>query len=168
VIDTTTQKVIGEIVAGQGVPCGSASWGLDISPDGKTLYVLSSNDRCVLVADVQNQEFVGSFNVPVSEGSWLTHITVHPDGDKAYVLEQAGDVHGAFFDLYVYEAISDTQLHDIELVTALARSWSVPGSFSQPGPQAPGSCPGGRSGTLPALCRSGGGACGGSCPRILS
>jgi len=201
VIDTTTQEVIGEIVAGQGIPCGSASWGLDISPDGKTLYVLSSNDRCVLVADVQSQEFVGSFNVPVSAGSWLTHIAVHPDGDKAYVLEQAGDVHvvdlqtqnvlttlsiadsctvlklspdgqrgyvicssgfsvldlstdtllktinigsggshfeslfylgikpdstqytiGAFFNLYVYEATSDTQLHDIEL-GALDPTW---------------------------------------------
>jgi len=34
VIDTTTQTVIGEIVAGQDMACGSASWGLDISPDG--------------------------------------------------------------------------------------------------------------------------------------
>jgi YVTN family beta-propeller protein len=194
VIDTATQQVVGEIVAGQEMPCGSASWGLDISPDGKTLYVLSSDDRCVLIADVQSQKFVDSFNVPVSAGSWLAHIAVHPNGDKVYVLDHAGDVYvidlqtrdvlttlsiadsctvlklspdgqrgyvicnsgfsildlstdtllktihigsgsshfeslfylgikpdstqytiGAFFDLYVYETASDTQLHDIEL-----------------------------------------------------
>jgi YVTN family beta-propeller protein len=201
VIDTTTQQVVGEIVADQSQPCHAASWGLDISPDGKILYVLASDNHCVLVADVQSRKFVGSFNVPVSSNSWLTGIAVHPSGKKAYVLEHAGGVHvvdlqtksvsttlsivdsctvikispdgqrgyvicssgfsvldpgsdtlqatiqissggsqfeslfylgikpdsaqytvGAFFDLYVYAAGSNTQLHDIK-VDALDPTW---------------------------------------------
>ncbi|MBN1137314.1 MAG: YncE family protein [Anaerolineae bacterium] len=200
VIDTATQRQVGEMTA-QGLPCGSASWGLDISPDGQTLYVLSSNDHCVLVADLGSQQFVDSFNVPFNPDSWLTHIAVHPAGDKAYVLEHSGDVHvvdlhtqtvsttlsipdsctviklspdgqrgyvvcsssfsvldlsadtvletisiggggsqfeslfylgikpdstqyaiGAFFDLYVYEAISNTQVYTVEL-DALDPTW---------------------------------------------
>jgi YVTN family beta-propeller protein len=94
VIDTTTQQVVGEIVSDPDGPCASSSWGLDISPDGRTLYVLSSNGRCVLVADTQSQDIVDSFQVPVSGGpSHLTHIAVHPDGDRAYVLESAGNVY---------------------------------------------------------------------------
>ena len=94
VIDTATQRVVGEIVSDRGGPCASASWGLDISPDGKTLYVLASDGRCVLVVDTQSQDIVDSFQIPVSgDPSHLTHIAVHPDGDRAYVLEYAGDVY---------------------------------------------------------------------------
>ena len=93
VIDTTTQKIVDEIVASREGPCTSASWGLDISPDGKTLYFLGSDNRCVLVANTQSREIVDSFQMPASEDpSFLTHIAVHPDGDKAYVLEYNGNV----------------------------------------------------------------------------
>jgi YVTN family beta-propeller protein len=97
VIDTSTREVIGDIVAGQDLPCGSESWGLDIAPGGDTLYVLSSNDHCVLIADAQSHQFVDSFDVPLQPGSWLTSIAVHPDGEKVYVLEHAGVV--SVFDL---------------------------------------------------------------------
>jgi YVTN family beta-propeller protein len=92
VIDTATQRVVGEIVSDRDGRCASPSWGLDVSPDGKTLYVLSSDGRCVLVADTQSRDIVDSFQLPVSGDDWLTHIAVHPDGDKAYVLDHAGDV----------------------------------------------------------------------------
>ena len=92
VIDTATQRVVGEIVSDRDGPCFSPSWGLDISAEGSTLYVLSSNGRCVLVADTQSQNIVDSIELPVSGDDWLTDIAVHPDGDRAYVLDYAGDV----------------------------------------------------------------------------
>jgi len=46
----------------------------------------------VLVVDTQSQNIVDSFQMPVSGDDWLTHIAVHPDGDRAYVLDHAGDV----------------------------------------------------------------------------
>lgn len=201
VIDTATQEIIGEIVASQGSLCSAASWGLGISPDGETLYVLSSGDHCVLIADTQSLKFVDGFYVPPDNESWLTSIAIHPNSEKAYVLEHAGDVHvvdlqtqsisttisiadqctvlklspdgqrgyvvcnssfsvldlttdtllkttqissgssqfeslfyleikpdstqyivGAFFDLYVYETIADTQIYTTELYTQ-DRTW---------------------------------------------
>jgi YVTN family beta-propeller protein len=92
VIDTRTLQVVGEIVAEQDGPCAGNSSGLALSPDGSTLYVLSSDGNCVLVADTQSRSVVGHFNVGTS-GLTLTHIAVHPDGDKAYVLDYGGNVY---------------------------------------------------------------------------
>ena len=112
VIDTATQRVVGEIVSDRDGLCASASWGLDISPDGKTLYVLSSDGRCVLVVDTQSQNIVDSFQIPAS--SYLTHIAVHPDGDKAYVLEYAGNVY-----------VIDLESQDVITTVATTDSCSV-------------------------------------------
>lgn len=114
VIDTAAQRIVGEIVADQG-PCTSASWGLDISPDGKTLYVLASDNRCVLVVDTQSQDIVDSFQMPLSgDPSHLTHIAVHPDGDKAYVLENAGNVY-----------VTDLESQDVIATVATSNGCSV-------------------------------------------
>jgi YVTN family beta-propeller protein len=115
VIDTSGQRVAGEIVAGAGLPSNAVSWGLDLSPDGETLYVLASDNRCVLVADAQSREFVDSFAIPVSgTSSHLTHIAVRPAGDKAYVLEYAGDVH-----------VIDLESHDVITTVSTTESCSV-------------------------------------------
>jgi YVTN family beta-propeller protein len=45
-----------------------------------------------LVVDTQSQSIVDDFRVGVS-GLTLTHIAVHPDGDRAYVLDDAGNVY---------------------------------------------------------------------------
>jgi YVTN family beta-propeller protein len=93
-IDTRTLRTVNEIASEETGPCTSASWGLDITPDGKMLYVLASDSRCVLVIDTQNQDLVDSFQIPASgKSSHLTGIAIHPDGNKAYVLEHNGTIH---------------------------------------------------------------------------
>ena len=94
VIDTAAGQVVGRIVAGAGSPCSSSSWGLVLSPDGQTLYVLGSDNRCVLVIDTQSRQIVDGYPMPTGGDPWfLTSIAVHPDGDRAYVLDYNGDVY---------------------------------------------------------------------------
>jgi YVTN family beta-propeller protein len=91
VIDTKTQQVVGTILSDRPGRCAGRSMGLDISPDGRTLYVLSSDDNCVLVIDSQSRVVADSLEVG-TPGHPLMHIAVHPDGGRAYVLDSAGSV----------------------------------------------------------------------------
>lgn len=94
VIDTAASKVVAEIRANRSGPCTSTSWGLDVSPDGETVYVLASDNRCILIVDAVSRSITGSLQIPVSGSpSHLTHIAAHPNGDRVYVLEHAGTVH---------------------------------------------------------------------------
>jgi YVTN family beta-propeller protein len=115
VIDTTTLQVVGEIVSDRGGPCVQPSYGLDLSPDGSRLYVLSSDGNCVLVVDTQSQSIVDDFMVGVS-GFTLTHIAVHPDGDRAYVLDFGGNVH--MIDLESHSVLST-------LMTNVEYAWTI-------------------------------------------
>ncbi|MBN1139692.1 MAG: beta-propeller fold lactonase family protein [Anaerolineae bacterium] len=116
VIDTAAARVVGQVVAGPGSPCSSPSWGLDRSPDGRTLYVLGSDNRCVLVIDTASRQIVDSFQMPTGIGPadggamFLSHIAVHPDGDRAYVLDYNGDVYVTKLpEGYVTGAIDTTE-----------------------------------------------------------
>jgi len=91
VIDTRTLQVVGEIVSDRGWQCADSISGLDISPDGSTLYVPTLSD-CVLVIDTQSRAIVDDFRVGTT-GCGLSHIGVHPDGDRAYVLDDCGNVY---------------------------------------------------------------------------
>jgi len=94
VIDTATLEVVDEMVADQsgGEGCASGSDGLAISPGGDTLYVLSSNCNEVLVLNTQSRALVDDFELGVT-GTPLTHIAVHPGGNKVYVLDYGGNVY---------------------------------------------------------------------------
>jgi YVTN family beta-propeller protein len=89
VIDTRNFQVVGEIVSHIGGSCVGHCLGLDISPDGNTLY-LATTGGCVLVVDTETQAIADEF-LAIYEG--LQHIAVHPDGDRAYALDWAGRVY---------------------------------------------------------------------------
>jgi YVTN family beta-propeller protein len=90
VIDTQTCEVVGVIVAGPTSGHRKSS-GLDVSPDGKRLWVLSGDDRCLLAADATARTFVDSVTIP--EAEYLTQVVVDPAGALAYVLDIAGSVY---------------------------------------------------------------------------
>lgn len=89
VLDASSLQVIAEIVAPADGPCAQQSRGVDISPDGNTLYMVTSGG-CALVIDADRQAIVDSFMVSYSA---LESIAIHPDGDRAYVLDWPGRVY---------------------------------------------------------------------------
>lgn len=95
VVDVIERKRIGEIVGEQG-SCPAGSYGLDISPDGERLYVLASDERCVLIADTQARQFVDRISLPKGD-STLRQIVIAPDGETAYIADMSGLV--SFLDL---------------------------------------------------------------------
>ncbi len=90
IVDSRTHELVGEIVA-DATSGHQRSFGLDITPDGNTLLVLSSADHCLLIADAQARRFVASLQIPDAE--LLTQVVVSSTGGLAYVLDIAGTVH---------------------------------------------------------------------------
>jgi len=90
VIDARTSEAVGVIVADPTSGHRKSS-GLDVSADGKTLWVLSGDDRCLLAADTTARRFVDS--VTIREAEYLTQVVVDPTGALAYVLDMAGSVY---------------------------------------------------------------------------
>ncbi len=91
VIDTATLAVVDEMADG-GQGCASGSDGLALSPDGGTLYLLSTNCNEVLVFDTQSGALVERLELGAI-GTPLAHVAVHPDGGTVYVLDSGGSVY---------------------------------------------------------------------------
>jgi DNA-binding beta-propeller fold protein YncE len=91
VVDTHSLAVVGEISGDPRGPCPSRSYGLYLSPDGRTLYLLASDANCLLLADTASRTIAGSYRIGES-GKPLMHVAAHSDGRRLYVLDRAGTV----------------------------------------------------------------------------
>lgn len=89
-IDTKTKKIINEINFENGVH------GIDISPDGKYLYVSSMNglgkgEGIVTVINTENMEKI----TEVKTGGGPAHVAVKPDGSQVWVANVNGNTVAA-------------------------------------------------------------------------
>ena len=72
VVDTSTNKVVGSIEA------GPRPWGIDISPDGKTLYTANGPSNDVTVIDTGTLTAIKT--IPVGKIPWGVAIGPAPGG----------------------------------------------------------------------------------------
>jgi YVTN family beta-propeller protein len=77
IIDTATNQVIGS-----PIPVGGQLQSVAITPDGKYLYVASSNDQQVKVIDTATKTLVGTIS---GVGTNAFGVVISPDGKFAYV-----------------------------------------------------------------------------------
>ncbi|MGM7680780.1 YncE family protein [Cytobacillus sp. Hm23] len=73
-----TQKSISVIAT---IIVGQTPVNLDISPDGKLIYVVNSPDRSVFVIDVKTHSIIATIQVDLPPG----FVVFTPDGKLAYV-----------------------------------------------------------------------------------
>jgi DNA-binding beta-propeller fold protein YncE len=89
VLDTALHEEIGEFSA-DCLPLGAGCGDIALSPDGATLYVVTPNDRGLLVGDTRTLEFTECTAIEGGEG--LFGIAVSGDGLTGYVLDYSGTV----------------------------------------------------------------------------
>ena len=94
VLNAVTHAVVGEFRAGC-LPVGNAPCtGLAVSPDGQTLYALSSNDNGLLVGDTRTLTLTRCAQIPGPGDVGSLHgIELTADGQTAYVVTFSGAVY---------------------------------------------------------------------------
>ncbi len=115
VIDTATLEVVAELRDDREGACRAGSSGLALSPDGSSLYVLSSDCNELLVFDTASRRLMTDLAVG-TPGSSLTHVALPPDGDPIYVLDFGGTLH----------VVDPVSLEVTEtLTTGVAYAWTL-------------------------------------------
>ncbi len=90
VIDTTTNSVVKSVVSGK-------SSIMAVTPNGAFLYIVKSvtssvSEQSIAVYDTATNELVGSVALPTAtEATYITAITVSPDGNTAYATDSRND-----------------------------------------------------------------------------
>lgn len=74
-IDTLNNSVIGTVTVGQN------PFGIDVTPDGRKLFVANQNSATVSVIDTTTSQLIGTVGVGLSP----TRVAITPDGSKAIV-----------------------------------------------------------------------------------
>jgi len=91
VIDLSKYELAGEITVDESTQrCKSPGKGLDISPDGSKIYMLSHGDKYLMIADTETRVIEEIMKLP--EASFLSQIAVHPEEDIAYIVDEDGIV----------------------------------------------------------------------------
>jgi YVTN family beta-propeller protein len=113
VVDFATQKEVARITLPDEprwysvVSSGVGSHGIGVAPDGKTLWVNSSPQRCVFVYSLPDLKLLGHARVGRAS-EWLTF---SPDGDTVYVTNSAENTVSAI-DAKTFKEVARIPTHD--------------------------------------------------------
>ena len=80
-INTLSNSIQGSVTVGQN------PFGLDVTPDGKKLYVANNNSATVSVVDTVKREVISTIQVGLSP----LRVAVTPDGSKVFVTNKASN-----------------------------------------------------------------------------
>lgn len=86
IIDVATDTVTGVI----STP-GTNLFSMNITPDGKKMYVVQDRITPILIIDLQTHSYVGNVNDSFSPLAGPQFMTILPDGTRAYVTDYDGD-----------------------------------------------------------------------------
>jgi YVTN family beta-propeller protein len=71
------------LTAGKPIKVGAGPWGVAVTPDGKTAYVLNHTDHGSWVTPVDTATGIPGTPIPVPTNGWS--IAMSPDGRSVYV-----------------------------------------------------------------------------------